>query len=88
MTAPDQTADPAAPSESPDFESALQRLEEIVRQLERGEAKLEDSIRLFEEGNRLRALCQARLDAARARIELIAANAEGRATDIRPFDAD
>lgn len=69
------------------FEDALKRLEEIVRQLESGEAKLDDAIRLYEEGMRLRQQCGARLDAAQARIEAIRLDSEGRPAGVAPFDA-
>jgi exodeoxyribonuclease VII small subunit len=69
------------------FEDALKRLEEIVRQLESGEAKLDDAIRLYEEGTRLRQKCTERLDAAQARIEAIRLDAEGKPTGTQPFDA-
>ena len=49
------------------FEAALKRLEEIVHKLESGEAPLDDAIRLYEEGDRLKRQCEARLQAAQAR---------------------
>jgi exodeoxyribonuclease VII small subunit len=78
------TSDTAQPS----FEEALKALEEIVRKLESGEAPLDQSIALYEEGHRLRALCQTRLDAAQARIEAIVLGADGKPAATRPFDAD
>ena len=39
------------------FEEAMKRLEEIVSHLEKGDIPLEESIRLFEEGSGLLALC-------------------------------
>jgi exodeoxyribonuclease VII small subunit len=63
-------------------------LEAIVHQLESGEAPLDESIALYERGNQLRALCQQRLDAAKARIEAITMNADGTASGTKPFDAD
>jgi exodeoxyribonuclease VII small subunit len=53
------------------FEAALQRLEEIVRALEKGEAPLDQSIELYQEGDRLKRHCEARLKDAQARIEQI-----------------
>jgi exodeoxyribonuclease VII small subunit len=53
------------------FEDALKQLEGIVQQLERGDVPLDESITLYERGDQLRALCQTRLEAAQARIELI-----------------
>jgi exodeoxyribonuclease VII small subunit len=72
----------------PSFEAALKALEEIVHKLESGEAPLDESIALYEQGHKLRALCQARLDAAQARIEAIVTGADGAPTGTRPFDAD
>jgi exodeoxyribonuclease VII small subunit len=69
------------------FEDALKRLEEIVRQLESGEAKLDDAIRLYEEGTRLRQKCTERLDAAQARIEAIRLDSDGRPAGVAPFNA-
>ena len=46
------------------FEDALQRLEAIVSKLESGQAPLEESIALYEEGARLKAHCENRLKAA------------------------
>jgi exodeoxyribonuclease VII small subunit len=69
------------------FEDALRALEQVVRKLESGEARLDESIELYERGEKLRALCQARLDAAQARIEKIVAGADGKPTGTVPFDA-
>ncbi len=68
------------------FEQALRALEDVVRKLESGEVPLDDSITLYEEGERLRKLCQARLDAASARIEKIVKGADGQPATA-PFDA-
>ena len=68
------------------FEAALARLEEIVRLLERGEAPLDHSIELYQEGDRLKRHCEARLKAAQARIEQIALGADGRPAGVTPFD--
>ena len=46
------------------FEQAMIRLEEIVTQLEKGEAPLEESLKLFEEGMTLMKQCSALLDKA------------------------
>lgn len=68
------------------FEDALRALEDVVRKLESGEVPLDDSISLYERGEALRKHCQARLDAAQARIERIVAGPDGAATGTRPFD--
>ena len=68
------------------FEAALKRLEEIVRKLESGEASLDESIRLYGEGDRLKQQCEARLAAAQARIEKIQLGRDGEPAGTVPFD--
>ena len=68
------------------FEQALKALEDVVRRLETGEVALEESIDLYERGETLRKLCQARLDAAQARIEKIVAGPDGKAVGTELFD--
>lgn len=68
------------------FEEALKELEAVVRRLESGDAPLDESIDLYARGDALRAHCQARLDAAQARIEAIVADRDGKAQGLRPFD--
>jgi exodeoxyribonuclease VII small subunit len=69
------------------FEAALRRLEEIVRKLETGEASLDESIELYGEGDRLKQQCEARLQAAQARIEKIQFGRDGQPSGTVPFDA-
>lgn len=69
------------------FEAALGALEDVVRRLESGEVPLDESISLYERGETLRQHCQARLDAAQARIEKIVAGADGKPSGTAPFDA-
>jgi exodeoxyribonuclease VII small subunit len=69
------------------FEDALKRLETIVHRLESGEASLEESIELYGEGDRLRKQCEARLQAAQARIEKITLGSDGRPSGVQSFDA-
>jgi exodeoxyribonuclease VII small subunit len=70
------------------FEAALKRLEEIVRKLESGEAPLDESIELYGEGDRLKQQCEARLQAAQARIEKIQFGRDGNPSGTTPFDSD
>ena len=70
------------------FEDALKELERIVGRLESGDATLDESIALYERGDRLRARCADRLDAAQSRIEAIRLDAEGRPAGTRPFAAN
>tara|TARA_E500000305_G_scaffold88422_1_gene75141 strand:- start:201 stop:449 length:249 start_codon:yes stop_codon:yes gene_type:complete len=69
------------------FEQALAALEQVVNRLESGDVPLDESINLYERGEKLRGHCQARLDAAQARIDKIVAGADGAATGTVPFDA-
>ncbi|WP_375403659.1 exodeoxyribonuclease VII small subunit [uncultured Sphingomonas sp.] len=75
------------PIEDLSFEDALKELERIVGRLESGDASLDEAIGLYERGDRLRAKCAERLDAAQARIEAIRLDAEGRPAGTRPFAA-
>lgn len=69
------------------FEDALKRLEAIVHRLESGEASLDESISLYAEGDKLRGQCEARLQAAQARIEKITLGADGSPRGTQSFDA-
>lgn len=69
------------------FEEALRALEQVVRRLEGGEVPLDESIALYERGEKLRGHCQARLDAAQARIEAIVQSADGKPAGTVPFDS-
>ena len=51
------------------FESQMARLEEIVRLLERGEAPLNESMKLFEEGSALAGRCYDKLQKAEQKIK-------------------
>ena len=69
------------------FEAALKRLEEIVRRLESGDETLDESIRLYGEGDALRKQCEDRLKAAQAQIEKIQIGRDGQPSGTAPFDA-
>jgi exodeoxyribonuclease VII small subunit len=68
------------------FETALGRLEEIVRKMEDGEMSLEESLKLFEEGVKLSRLCDQKLQAAERRIEILLKDQEGNVAAI-PFES-
>ncbi|GHV17436.1 hypothetical protein FACS189425_03680 [Clostridia bacterium] len=59
------------------FEENLKRLDEIVGKLERGDAALDDSLKLFDEGTALVAKCNKLLDGAEQKVRLILKNADG-----------
>ncbi len=50
------------------YEEALSRLEEIVEKLESGECMLDESVKLFEEGTKLTAMCYDILKKAEQKI--------------------
>jgi len=51
------------------YEAARTELAEVVTKLESGGGTLEEALALWERGERLAAICQQRLDAARARLD-------------------
>jgi exodeoxyribonuclease VII small subunit len=55
----------------PKFEECLQRLEQIVQELEKGEVPLEKSLTLFEEGMQLSSACRKELEQAEGRVEIL-----------------
>jgi exodeoxyribonuclease VII small subunit len=59
------------------FEESLKQLETIVGQLEKGDLPLEDSIKLFEEGIRLSAVCKEELDAAEGKVQILLKQRDG-----------
>lgn len=69
----------AAPEEQPDeagegglaYEAARDALAEVVAKLEAGNLTLEESLALWERGESLAAVCRARLDGARARVDAV-----------------
>jgi exodeoxyribonuclease VII small subunit len=67
------------------FEAALARLEEIVTELESGELGLEQSLRLFEEGVKLARICNARLEEAERKVEILLKDKAGKMTAM-PFE--
>jgi exodeoxyribonuclease VII small subunit len=78
-------ASPSIPSDL-SFEEALQRLETIVSRLESGQAPLEESITLYEEGARLKAHCESRLKAAQLRVEKIVVGPDGQPKGVQPAE--
>ena len=80
-----QLAPPSSP-DPPSFERAIERLEEIVDELESGDLELEAALGAFEEGVRLSKACAAQLDVAERRIEVL--TREGGDAVARPFESD
>ena len=63
--------------ENKTFEENLQRLEQIVRTMERGEAPLEESLKLFQEGTELVRACGKLLDDAQLQVKMVVTAADG-----------
>ncbi|HEX2768572.1 MAG TPA: exodeoxyribonuclease VII small subunit [Geobacteraceae bacterium] len=59
------------------FETALSKLEEMVKKLEGGELSLEDSLKAFEEGVKQAAFCTGKLNEAEKRVELLLKQKDG-----------
>lgn len=69
------------------FEESLKKLEVIVDQLEKGDLPLEDSLKLFEEGVGLSAICKQELDAAEGKVQLLIKQRDG-STKTEPFPSE
>ena len=69
------------------FEQSMQRLEEIVRLLERGDVPLEESLALFEEGSGLIAQCSKLLDNAEQKVIKLKKGSDGTPIEL-PFDTE
>lgn len=66
------------------FEENMQRLEQIVRAMERGDVPLEESLKLFQEGTALVESCGKLLDEAELQVKKISVAADGTPTE-EPF---
>jgi exodeoxyribonuclease VII small subunit len=68
------------PNTGPSFEDALQRLDDIVADMEGDRLALDELLARYEEGTRLVRICMERLSAAERRIETITREARGEAS--------
>jgi exodeoxyribonuclease VII small subunit len=59
------------------FEDALDELQDLVRQLEKGESKLEDAVHFYERGALLKRHCEVKLRDAQDKVAKIVINADG-----------
>lgn len=69
------------------FESALDKLEKITDELEAGELPLESSLKKFDEGIQLVNFCNARLEEAKSKVEILLKQGDGTFTT-EPFKGD
>ena len=70
------------------FEESMQRLEVIVRALERGDAPLEESLKLFQEGTELVRSCNQLLENARLQVKKIMTAPDGSPVEEEFADAE
>lgn len=68
------------------FEQALEALEKIVDDLEKGDVPLDQSIRIYERGEALKAHCERLLKAAEDKVEKIRLSRDGRPTGTETLD--
>ena len=59
------------------FEAAMERLDQIVRTMERGDAQLDESLKLFQEGTELVRSCSKLLDEAQLQVRKIMTAPDG-----------
>ena len=67
------------------FEEKMKRLEQIAMALEKGDAALEDSLKLFEEGTKLIADCSAQLEKAEQQVVKLMKGDDGAPVEL-PFE--
>ncbi len=66
------------------FEKAIEKLEKVVTDLESGDLSLEQSIKAFEAGTKLASQCEAQLQMAQQKVELLL----GDKTEPFPWEED
>lgn len=66
-----------AQADTPDFETALKQLQEVVSRMENEQQNLDVSIADYEKGTQLAALCQQQLDAAQLKVEQLVKTKDG-----------
>ena len=70
------------------FEQALDALERIVDDLERGDVPLDQSIRIYERGEALKSHCDRLLKAAEDKVEKIRLSRDGKPAGVEPLDGE
>lgn len=70
------------------FEQSMERLEAIVKQLEKGEAQLSESLALFEEGTALITVCGKMLDEAEQKVVMLKKSENGEPVEISFEDGE
>lgn len=78
---------PATTANEQSFETAMERLEHIVEEMESDKLPLENLLQRYEEGVKLVRVCEEKLKAAEQRIEIITRNAAGE-TQLEEFEPE
>lgn len=68
------------------FERAIEELELIVKRLEEGKVPLEESVAIYERGERLKSRCEQLLAQAEARVSKLTLDASGKPSGMEPLD--
>ena len=69
------------------FEKAMERLEQIVDELEKGDLDIDKSLQIFEEGVKMSRICSKKLSEAEAKIEKLTRNQKGELiTELFPME--
>lgn len=74
------------PVEEMSFEDAMRELETVVGRLERGDVALEESIKLYERGAKLKARCEVKLKEAEEKVAAITLDRDGQPTGSKPVE--
>jgi exodeoxyribonuclease VII small subunit len=77
----DAVSDPVPPKEALSYEQARDKLAAVVKRLEAGGLTLEQSLELWERGERLASVCEEWLDGARARLAAVMAQRDDSGPD-------
>lgn len=85
MTKPNENQEINRQAEDYKLEDAMRRLDEVTQALDRENADLEEALRLYEEGVRLVAICNKKLEDAERKIQMLKINAEGELCET-PFE--
>src|SRR5256885_3971537 len=82
-----KAAEPVLNKNGLTFEQAIERLENIVADMERAELPLEDVLKRYEEGTRLVRFCSQKLDEAEKKIEILTKKTDG-SVALEPFEVE
>lgn len=79
-----KTTESGTPPVAPDFETAVNRLQEIVAAMEQGDLSLDQMMSHFEEGRRLAEFCNRKLGEVEKKIEVLLKSGDAWTTE--PFE--